>query len=84
MFDGAGGISEEGEDHSSPMSNQIQGEIFQKKRQKQMLSDPLGEGGEGCAWVWGDLAATGSSCLFCLFPKPSLPWEDSHRIAWMQ
>lgn len=84
MFDGAGGLSEEGEDHSSPMSSQNQGEMSQKKYQKQMVSDPLGEGGGGCAWVWGDLGATSGYCLFCLFPEPSLPSENSQRIACME
>lgn len=80
MLSGAGGISKEGEDHSWLMSYWIQGEMSPKRSHKQVHWDPLREGGGGCAWVWEGLGAT-SYCLFCLFPKASLPGENSHVIA---
>lgn len=49
MLGGTGDVSMEAEDHSSPMSHQLQEEIFQQKCQKQMPSEPLGEGGGDCA-----------------------------------
>lgn len=47
MFSGAGGVSEEGEDHSSPISDP--GRNVPKEVSEQVLSDPLGEGGGGGA-----------------------------------
>ena len=49
VLGGTGDVSMETEDHSSPMSPQLQEEIFQQKCQKQMPSEPLVEGGGDCA-----------------------------------